>query len=266
MIKKTIIPTIFFISTLFCSCGNDYILTNKQMEDLLLDIHLVDGISLSNSNFSSKNAKSDLYTTIYEKHNTTKEQFDSSMVYYSENLEELVEIYEAVQSRIEELEKDVKAGKYTAATSFISNNINTKIINADIDILPYIQNELWESNRQLYFTKEQLDTGLIVKLPVDTFTCDKIEMRFNIASKGILDASCEINIAYKDSTAEVKTINLPLNGENPFVYTHTTSAIPENIKLNFTVEKDTIEDVSMSLTNCRIYEISTEEHNINLFD
>ena len=266
MIKKAIIPTILFITTLFCSCGNGYVLNTEQMEDLLLDIHLVDGITLDNSAFSSRNAKSDLYTTIYEKHNTTKEQFDSSMVYYSENLEELVEIYEAVLLRINEIEKDVKAGKYTATSSHISNDVNKKIIAADIAMLPYIQNEFWDSKRNLYFSKEQLDSGLVVKLPVDTFTYNKFEMRFDIASKGILEASCEINIAYKDTTTEVKTINLPLDGENPFVYTDSTTAIPENIKLNFAVKKDTIEDISMSLTNCRIYEISTEKHNINLFD
>ncbi len=48
------------------------------------------------------------YLAIFEKHEITKEQFDNSMVYYKQDLDELNDIYEEVITRLSVMESEVE--------------------------------------------------------------------------------------------------------------------------------------------------------------
>jgi hypothetical protein len=48
------------------------------------------------------------YFAIFEKHKITKEQFDNSMAYYKQDLDELNDIYEDVISRLSVMESEIQ--------------------------------------------------------------------------------------------------------------------------------------------------------------
>ncbi len=266
MFKKIITPLLLLATSLFYSCGNSYVLTTEQMQELLVDIHLADGLGLQQGDFNTPTLKNNLYNQIYKKHNTTAEQFDSSLVYYSENMEELVEIYDVVVERLKTIEEKVNKGDFAAINGSVNKTTNARVVTADMERLPYINNEYWNQTRDYVFTEEQLDSGVTATVIIDTMEYNQLELRFDISAKGITKATCKMNVSYTDTIDDKQTIELPLNGENPFVYSYTTLGLPDTIVYNFIVEKDTIEDISFSVKDCRLYEISPNAHSIKLFE
>ena len=88
------------ILSMFSSCKPSVparYLQPDQMEDILYDYHIADGMSLQQSDSRS------LITykaAILKKHEVTAAEFDSSMVYYVRHTEQLHDIYERLAERI----------------------------------------------------------------------------------------------------------------------------------------------------------------------
>ena len=76
------------------------ILSEKKMENVLVDYHLAQGIAEAQSG----NREVDTYKNVHAvflKHHITEAEFDSSLVYYSIHAEKLSEIYKHVTARVE---------------------------------------------------------------------------------------------------------------------------------------------------------------------
>lgn len=92
-----------------CKQRPDYVLSDKAMEDLLIDIHKTEAvISLNQSKYPSDDKKRTLREAVFMRHNTTKAQFDSSLVWYSSNLNLYMDVYERVIERLEEENNMIK--------------------------------------------------------------------------------------------------------------------------------------------------------------
>ena len=77
------------------------------MESLLYDYHLASTMSSSVS--YTENYKKDAYFKyVFQKHHVTEEEFDSSMVWYTRNSDQLATIYQNLQKRFENEEKHMK--------------------------------------------------------------------------------------------------------------------------------------------------------------
>lgn len=83
---------------LLAGCGKDIpsdIIQPKQMESLLYDYHLAMGISNH-----MKNTEREAYKKyVFNKHQVTEAEFDSSMVWYTREAQELAAIYESLEKR-----------------------------------------------------------------------------------------------------------------------------------------------------------------------
>lgn len=87
------------------------ILSPTQMEDLLVDYHLAQGMAEANSEGRSMEELRYIYIrAALRKHHIEEAVFDSSMVYYSANSEQMAVICAHVCSRIEALGGDAAAG------------------------------------------------------------------------------------------------------------------------------------------------------------
>lgn len=85
------------------SCGEDKrsdVIPPKKLESILYDYHLAQ-VMISDLPSSERYKKDFYFDYIYDKHGVTKEQFDSSMVYYARYPEDLSNIYTRLSSRIE---------------------------------------------------------------------------------------------------------------------------------------------------------------------
>ena len=78
----------------------DYVLSEKKMEDVLVDYHLAQGIAETQSGNREVNIYRNVQA-VFRKHRITEERFDSSLIYYSTYSEKFARIYKQVALRVE---------------------------------------------------------------------------------------------------------------------------------------------------------------------
>jgi len=111
MYKQGVFISFLLFLFLLPACRKpSWVLSEKQMEDLLFDIHLADAeISNSFIDFRTEKQKQDLYASVFEKHKITQEQFDTSLVWYGKNLSKFLEIYDKLNERYSIVANDIAA-------------------------------------------------------------------------------------------------------------------------------------------------------------
>lgn len=86
-----------------CNSRPDYVLDESRMVDLLVDVHKSEGLmEVQNMTLSQEDNK-EIIGTVLNKHNVTRAQYDSSMIWYANNLKLLIRVYSHVD---EELNKE----------------------------------------------------------------------------------------------------------------------------------------------------------------
>ncbi len=84
-----------------CNGGRpEGVLNSKEMEALLYDYHLAQGMLAQRTDSAAFYANR-YSEAVFEKHGVTRAQFDSSMVWYMANAEQLFQIYERLDERLE---------------------------------------------------------------------------------------------------------------------------------------------------------------------
>lgn len=86
-----------------CINRPDYVLSEEQMVDLLVDVHKSEGLMDLQRNSLTTDQQRDVMSTVLSKHNVTKERYDSSLIWYANNLKLLIRVYSHVD---EELNKE----------------------------------------------------------------------------------------------------------------------------------------------------------------
>lgn len=101
---------------LFFSCGERYnrgVLQEKKMVDVMVDVHLVEGMSeqnlLNQNNHSTSNV---YYNNILMKHEITLAELDSSIAWYARHPKIYKRVYDSVVSRLEKQKSLIEKGYY----------------------------------------------------------------------------------------------------------------------------------------------------------
>ncbi len=113
----------FSISLLFLtSCkprvSNQY-LSPSQMEDVLYDYHLAQGIA--EARHATPQEQTAYYASVLRKHDVTQAKFDSSLVYYTRHTELLHDIYEKLVDRFKD--KDQSLGVSASDMEAMGGNV-----------------------------------------------------------------------------------------------------------------------------------------------
>ena len=83
-------------------CRPRGVLSNSEMRDVLYDLHRVDGaIQVAGYNYSHDQEVAGYYKNVLDKHGITQAQFDSSLVWYTDNPQIFNKIYPKVLERLE---------------------------------------------------------------------------------------------------------------------------------------------------------------------
>lgn len=110
--KKTAVVLLAII-LVSCDSGNkipDYVISHDDMVNIIIDIHLTDGL-FTNNKVRRKLAKKDssnYYNAILNNYGYTRADFDTSVHFYSKNINEYDKIYEEVLNRLGEMETKLK--------------------------------------------------------------------------------------------------------------------------------------------------------------
>lgn len=75
------------------------VLSERKMEDVLYDYHIAKSIA-DNSSYNDRYKQALYLNYVFQKHETTEADFDSSLVWYSRHAEDLSKIYQKVTDRL----------------------------------------------------------------------------------------------------------------------------------------------------------------------
>lgn len=106
---------LFFLVGMIVSCSQrpKDVLSPDQMRNVLIDMHVADGIFETPAyRHTPTNEKSQYYAAILNKYGVTEAQFDSSVVWYTRNPDQFDKIYAQVVNQLEQKDKNVKDGMY----------------------------------------------------------------------------------------------------------------------------------------------------------
>lgn len=86
-----------------------YIIPEKKLIQVLVDIHIADAIAMIVPYSEPGNVpdSAQVYSSLFKKHHITSEQFDSTMAYYASKPEKLVKIYTEVNTILNKRESEV---------------------------------------------------------------------------------------------------------------------------------------------------------------
>lgn len=84
------------------SCRPRGVLSPHEMRDVVYDLHRADGaIQVAGYNYSHDEELAACYKSVLDKHGITQAQFDSSLVWYTDNPQRFNKIYPKVVARLE---------------------------------------------------------------------------------------------------------------------------------------------------------------------
>lgn len=93
----------FLLLLLVISCGGKkHIIPQNKFVDVLVDIHLADGMAIKSVGYTSTYTldSASLYEAVFSKHGVNRALFDSTMSYYSHRPDDFNKLYNKVLARI----------------------------------------------------------------------------------------------------------------------------------------------------------------------
>ena len=167
---------------LLSACGKkipDDIIQPGAMEDLLYDYHLASTMSTSlpyNENYK----KEAYFDYVFQKHNVTEAEFDSSMVWYTRHAEELATIYKNLKERLEREEKQMKE-----QVAKRDNQIDVSMSGDTVDV--------WQDRTLYWLSASSLTNKVVFDLKTDTTD------RYHIQASGCYGTSSRFSFhSFKD--------------------------------------------------------------------
>jgi hypothetical protein len=111
-VKGRLYIGLFVLLCVVVGCRPRGILSNREMRDVLYDLHRADGaIQVAGYNYSHDQEVIGYYKNVLDKHGITQAKFDSSLVWYTDNPQIFNKIYPRVVERLEadyEMEKQIR--------------------------------------------------------------------------------------------------------------------------------------------------------------
>lgn len=148
---------IVIAASLLSACGKkvpDDIIQPDAMESLLYDYHLAS--TMGNALPYDESYQKDAYFEyVFQKHQVTKAEFDSSMVWYTRHAEELAAIYRSLQERLEREEKQMKE-----QVAKRDNQIDVSMSGDTVDV--------WQDRTMYWLSTSSLTNKLTFDLKTDT--------------------------------------------------------------------------------------------------
>jgi len=246
---------------LMTSCGKEIpkdIIQPDKMEAVLYDYHMA--MSISNNQHHMENPqKKSLMNYVYDKHQITAASFDSSMVWYTRETQELTAIYERLEKRFKREHNHME----TVLSNRDGENSMMTSYGDTVDI--------WRKRDFYWMSKNSLSSQIVFEFKADTnfherdaflwnlnfnfFSEGKVAMGFNviyqndsvIGESRIIDKSGKQSVyLYTDSAYKIKALNgfftvLSDSVQTPRVLVKDISLVRYHRSLSDSLSKDSVE-------------------------
>jgi hypothetical protein len=113
---KKLFVLLIILSIFSCNKKNEipeYVIPFDDMVEIIVDIHITDGI-LTSGKVRRELVKKDTtnyYNLILENYNYKREDFDTSLYYYTKNIDQYDLIYNEVLNRLSKIESEIKENR-----------------------------------------------------------------------------------------------------------------------------------------------------------
>lgn len=189
---------IIIVALVSCSRRPGYVIPEQKMMDVLYDIQLSQAIYRSSTQFSSDDSKDALIEGVLKKYNITQSELDSSLVWYSDNIQYYMAITDTVAARLK-----LNSERFAA----LRNELNSKSRNWSNYVIPpffYLN----ESTPTLSFN---LDSSKI-----KTIDLSKFNIRFDVQGLN-KNQDVEAAVFYKYKDTLVKTV-IPVDNNTRYLF------------------------------------------------
>jgi hypothetical protein len=229
---------ILFFSVLFVSCSNNkYWLTEDKMVQILTDYHLSEGVAFTSSReFSYDITRQATRDVVFEKNGITKEQFDTSLYYYSFHIEKLDRIYEQVLQQLILIESRVKSGEFDRGNIYQTSLLLREKFPQDSSLIDSVYREIWWDKREFSMPEAGDKYRVDFELEVDTL----------IAKWLLLKA--DVTLFYDDCSEKPRS-TLRLHYQNDSVFEVSIPMVKDSVERTYTIKaqvSDTLRVVKIS--------------------
>ncbi|WP_236263953.1 DUF4296 domain-containing protein [Dysgonomonas sp. Marseille-P4677] len=233
--QRSVIYLVIFIVILFYSCGRRprYVLPEDKMMDVLYDIQLAQAIYRSDPNFNTDEKKDALIAGVLHKYKISQADLDSSLLWYSDNIEYYMAINDSVASRLRASNTRAMDAKSALAQGRDFSNL----------IIPPFYN-LTNSSPTLVFN---IDSTRLMTIDYPRFS-----FKFNVHGlNDLLDAEAAVFFTYKDTL--VKRI-VPIDQNS--IYTFSKPQLADSLLKSITGYVHVANKVRGGFTNVVLYDIT----------
>lgn len=238
--SKLICILLFIVLCVGCNSTPGHIIPPDEMAKLLADVHIGESIVESNrEEYDIDSIKKALKQSIYIKHNVTQEQVDTSFMWYGQNIEEYIEVYDKV---IAILEDDIRNVKVPI------DNMQFVVAGDSVDAWPGLRHQLLTSltpDKYISFSinkDENWDDG------------DVYEWKLKLINNQSL-VNWTIAVDYTDGSTEYKNMQISENGWHDLTLYCDSTKSPSRVYGVMSVDLNLFERVyvdSISLVRTRL--------------
>lgn len=180
----------FILTIISCGKRPSYVLSKDKMVDVLYDIQLVQAITDGSMHrYESYEYRERLLRNVYEKNGITKSILDSSLMWYSDNIELYMEINDSVTSKLNKKQTEIRE---------VDNKLRSEKDTLD-DILP----SHFYLDRNKYVYSFVLDSIKLKRLNIDDF-----QLQFDV--RGLDEKTQKVESAvyfmYQDTSVQNKVL------------------------------------------------------------
>lgn len=224
---------LLFILTGFClffvSCKKEipsYVIQPKEMEDVLYDYHLAQAVG--DGWAGAERYKSELVIEyVFKKHNITKAEFDTSMVWYTRNMEKLSDIYANLSKRFENANSNI-------VQVYQSYKKEQAISGDSVD--------LWYKRRLYVLSSAPLTNKMTFDMKADTtfHELDRLVWSMNVFGEGKKNGNLYASLIVSYRNDSVVSVVRPINSCGSHAIVLKTDTLPIRNLQGFVYYDDSI--------------------------
>lgn len=112
---------------LFAACSKvpKHILSEKDMQKVMIDMMMAESMLSNNyQTFRGDTTKLALYESVFKKHHISRELYDSSLIWYGQNLDIYMKVYDRALTDINKMIADLGDVQAAAAPTSTSDSVN----------------------------------------------------------------------------------------------------------------------------------------------
>ena len=233
---------------LMTSCGKEIpgdIIKPKQMENILYDYHLTLGMTNH-----LKNTEKEAYKKyVFQKYQVTEATFDSSMVWYTREAQELAAIYERLEKRFKR--------EYSHTEALLKSRDGESIsITSPGDTV-----NIWNKNEMVWMTEAPLMQRLTFEIKTDSnfHPKDKFiwDMDFHFFAKG--NAIVGMSVTYNNDSVVGEMRQISQSGRQTICLTSDSAYQMKTMNGFIYIPNDSLQDPNILINNIKLMRYHREQ-------